>query len=291
MVSNGPRDEFVRLNDLSLHYRDWGDPTATTLLLLHGWSGHARNWDTVAADLSRDFRLVALDQRGHGESQWAPSLADYSTENRVDDVLRLLNALDIQRCIAVGHSSGGGHPAYILGAEHADRLLGIVIVDVGVEALSPTAVDAARDVEGPFIGRTNRSFESPGALFDLARIRREFRRFSDDELHRWLDNNTMLLESGRFTMRFDVTLRGPQGYVVPRGSAEYLREAVRRIPVPTLLIRGEESYTFESAHASRVADAIPECSLVEIPAAAHWPHAENPAAFIAALRAFFRRYE
>src|SRR5207248_2402848 len=62
---------FVNLNGLRFHYLEWGNHAAPPLLLLHGFTGHARQWEYVAGELRADFRVLALDQRGHGDSDRA----------------------------------------------------------------------------------------------------------------------------------------------------------------------------------------------------------------------------
>ena len=58
------RDETVTLDGLRFHYRDWGDPDAPPVVLLHAYLQHARTWDTVARGLADRFRVLALDHRG-----------------------------------------------------------------------------------------------------------------------------------------------------------------------------------------------------------------------------------
>ena len=66
-------DQLIEMNGLRFHYRDWrsAKPDAEDLVLLHGYTGHARSWDWFAERMSDSYRVLALDQRGHGETQWA----------------------------------------------------------------------------------------------------------------------------------------------------------------------------------------------------------------------------
>ena len=75
------RDELVEMRGLRFYYRDWEctKPGAQTLVLLHGYTGHARSWDSFAEAMARDYRVLVLDQRGHGQTQWAPPEA-YGTD-------------------------------------------------------------------------------------------------------------------------------------------------------------------------------------------------------------------
>ncbi|HEY7269991.1 MAG TPA: alpha/beta fold hydrolase, partial [Dehalococcoidia bacterium] len=77
------QDKTIELNGLRFHYRDWEHAGATPLLLLHGYTSHARSWDTFARAMQAKYRVLALDQRGHGETGWA---TDYAPERMVEDV-------------------------------------------------------------------------------------------------------------------------------------------------------------------------------------------------------------
>ena len=98
------RDETVTLDGLRFHYRDWGEPTAPPVVLLHAYLQHARTWDTVARGLADRFRVLALDQRGFGESEWA---ADYHELRLVADVAEFVDALGLGTFSLVGFSIGG----------------------------------------------------------------------------------------------------------------------------------------------------------------------------------------
>jgi len=66
-----PEDKFITANGLNLHYLDRGNPSATSMVLLHGLCGNAHYWDFIAQSMKNDYHVLALDQRGHGDSSWA----------------------------------------------------------------------------------------------------------------------------------------------------------------------------------------------------------------------------
>ena len=101
------RDETLTLNGLRFHYRDWGNPQASPLVLLHGYTSHARSWDTIARRLADRFRVLALDQRGHGESEHA---ADYDEQRLLEDLAAFVDALGLATFAPVGFSIGGSPP-------------------------------------------------------------------------------------------------------------------------------------------------------------------------------------
>src|SRR5579871_1956499 len=87
-------DQLLEMRGLRFHYRDWPAQRAgaADLVLLHGFSGHARSWDAFAEAMTDRYRVLALDQRGHGESAWASPDA-YGVEEMVEDLEGFVRAL------------------------------------------------------------------------------------------------------------------------------------------------------------------------------------------------------
>lgn len=121
------QDRWVELRGLKFHYRDWGGK-GTPVVLLHGLASQSHIFDLVAPLLARNARVVALDQRGHGESS-KPD-AGYDFENVVADLLAFFAALKIKRAILIGHS-WGGNVALQFAATHPDRTAALVFIDGG----------------------------------------------------------------------------------------------------------------------------------------------------------------
>ena len=99
-----PKIHNIRVRDVRLHYVDWeGD--GPTLLLLHGDMRTCRSWDAVSRRLVNDYRVIALDARGHGDSDWTPR--GYRFAERVNDLAGFCEALELRNVIGVAHSTGG----------------------------------------------------------------------------------------------------------------------------------------------------------------------------------------
>ena len=92
---------------LRLNYVDWGNAAAPTLLLVHGSEDHCRSWDWIARRFRRDWHVVALDLRGHGDSDWSAG-GDYGISSYVSDVEAFVDHLGAEPVTLVGHSLGGG---------------------------------------------------------------------------------------------------------------------------------------------------------------------------------------
>src|SRR2546422_6040543 len=100
------RARIVSLHGQRFHYTDWGEVAAPVVVMLHGITGHARAWDDEARALASRFRVVALDQRGHGDSDPAPD-GDYTVATMAGDLAAFADALELTRFSLVGLSMGG----------------------------------------------------------------------------------------------------------------------------------------------------------------------------------------
>lgn len=123
-------DGYVNGAGVRLHYIEWGQQTdKTPLLLLHGLASAARIWDLVAPTLARDRRVVALDQRGHGQSEKPDHGYDFATMS-ADDIAAV-DALGLGERFAVAGHSWGANVALELAAAHPDRVAALILVDGG----------------------------------------------------------------------------------------------------------------------------------------------------------------
>ena len=112
---------------LSLAYREWNGPAdGLPLILLHGITGSSADWRGVAGHLS-GRRVIALDARGHGESEWAPDEA-YGGDQHFADLALALDELEIERCLLAGFSMGGG-VATMAAAALPERVAGVAVID------------------------------------------------------------------------------------------------------------------------------------------------------------------
>ena len=127
-----PLDGWAQSNGVRLHYRDWGGE-GRSMVLVHGLASTSRTWDLTAPLLARRFRVVAIDQRGHGESDRPDSGYDFDTV--ATDLQGFLEALGLERPILVGHSWGGG-VVLKFGRMFQGSTAGICLLDGGTMELS-----------------------------------------------------------------------------------------------------------------------------------------------------------
>lgn len=119
---------LIDVGGVRLAYAVSGPVDAPPLVMLHALGEDATSWDIVAPSFARNWRVYALDLRGHGRSDWP---GEYSLPLMREDLLGFLDALELDRVDLVGHSMGG-IVAYLLAEDHPQRVARLVLEDVPV---------------------------------------------------------------------------------------------------------------------------------------------------------------
>jgi pimeloyl-ACP methyl ester carboxylesterase len=250
---------------------EWGEPGRPGLCFLHGGSAHAHWFDGVAPGFADRYHVVALDQRGHGESQW-PAVPAYATPDFVADLVAVADALGWERMSLVGHSMGG-HNAMSCAGWHPDRIAALVIAD-SRPALPADRLDRMhrRGHRGPW---RHESLTTALASFRL--LPRET--VADPAFLEHLARQGIVERDGRFLYRFDPACNGERRPV----DAWPLLE---RITAPTLLVRAEHSPVLTREMAEEMIKRIARVGVEEIPGAYHHLVLDAPEAFTAVLDRF-----
>src|ERR1700761_8169234 len=271
-------DELIELRGLRFHYRDWASKRADApdLVLLHGFTGHARSWDAFAEAMTDRYRVLALDQRGHGETGWAAA-DQYGTGEMADDLTAFVGALGLDRFTLLGLSMGG-----MVTIEYAGRrpkeLAACVIVDIGPEIVTSGLQRIQTGV------RASDVFASRDEAFAAARAANPV---PPEAHHRHRsDHSLMRTEDGRWTYRYDRALRSP-GALRTRDTEAAWRSCAN-IAVPTLLIRGETSDILAPEIAERMLKTIPNCQFAEVKGSGHSVPLDKPDGFLDAARGFLK---
>ena len=271
-----PQDKSVVVDGLKLHYLAWGTEGKTRMLLLHGLRGHAHSWDDFASSVCQDHHVLALDQRGRGDSGWAKD-GQYTTEAYVADLAGFCKELSLEPFILVGHSMGGRN-AMAYAAQYPDQVRKLVLVDVG-----PTSDPRGVKRIGDEIKAAPEEFDSFEAVMEHAAIGNRYA--SDRVMRRRMQYSTQELPGGRYGWRYDLVIREErrQGTVAPQSD---LWPEVVKIKAPTLIVRGVESDLLTRDTADRMVREIPDAALVEIPMAQHMVFEDNPDEFLQAVQQF-----
>jgi pimeloyl-ACP methyl ester carboxylesterase len=279
-VEPSVRDEYVTLGGLRFHYRDWGHPAAPPLVLLHGYTMHARTWDTFAAAMAAGFRVLALDQRGFGESDWA---SDYHEQRMVGDLGAFADALGLATFAAVGISIGGAAALSYAATcpERVEQLVAFECFTNGDETGDAPWVGSMR----AHLGTLRSLPESVAAPEEAAAAFRPLATYApEDELLHWMRGGLTRRPDGRLGWRYDPVFRTPGSPGRLNASAEELRERLARVRCPALLPVGAESWMVEPTE--RVAAANARAHAVTVPRAGHWVPLDNPRGFLGVVGGF-----
>ena len=268
-----PREAFIEVNGLRLHYLDWGNAAAQPMLLLHGFTSHAHSWDTFAAALQDRFHIVALDQRGHGESDWA---AEYTMASAIGDVDGVVKQLGLHKMVLLGLSMGGIRSIHYTSA-HPDEVERLVIVDIGPAIPASGSARIAAGVQA------QDEFDSEEEALQYLRTGNP--RADEQQMRVRLQYNLMQLPNGKFTWKWDKALRDPTS-PRPRPQPEESWNAVRTITCPTLLVRGAESDVLAAETAERMQREMKDCTLVTIAGSGHPVPMDRPVDFEATVRSW-----
>ncbi|WP_433431010.1 alpha/beta fold hydrolase [Nonomuraea sp. CA-141351] len=115
----------AHVNGIKLVYREEGDPASPPLLLIHGRTANHNDWNGITQHFAARYRVLALDLRGHGASDYPGS---YAVTEMAEDVVALLDHLGIERATLIGHSLGGV-VAYQVAMNHPERVERLVLED------------------------------------------------------------------------------------------------------------------------------------------------------------------
>ena len=270
----------VVLNHLRLHVLEWGDPGLPTVLLLHGGNQSAHAWDLVSLHLADRYHVLALDQRGHGDSEWTRE-ADYSAPAMARDARMLLEREGVTNPIVIGHSMGG-QVALTLTVADPQLARALVIVDVG-----PVVSEEGARTIGNFVTR-NVEFDSIEAFVEQVAGYDPFRQRA--HMERTARYNLVQRVDGKYISKSDRILHDESFRKLRAERAEQVGiEAVREIGVPTLVVRGERSNILTVEAAEEFAAVLSDGSLVTVPDCGHNVQTQNTTGFLAAVRPFLDR--
>jgi pimeloyl-ACP methyl ester carboxylesterase len=262
----------VTLDGLRFSYLEWGPADAPPLVLLHGFTGHALTWRRLAEALP-ERHVYALDQRGHGDSDWAPV---YGARHMVRDIELFTEATDVRRFELLGLSMGGINAIAFAGS-HPEQVDRLVIVDIGPE------IDRAGLTRIGAGVRQSDVFADEDAAFAQARAGNPIPR--DEVLRERVVHNLKPAEGGGLTFKWDKALRDGTA-VRDDYSPEELWRLWDAIDAPTLVVRGELSDILSPEIAHQMVQRNTNAKLAVVPGSGHTVPLDQPELFEATVRAF-----
>jgi len=265
---------------MGFHYLDWGTAGRTPALFLHGGGLNAHTWDIVCLALRERFHCIALDQRGHGDSQWSDTL-DYSTDAHLTDITAFIDALGLERFLLIGMSMGASN-SLAFAARHSERLAGLVLIDI-----QPTMLMDGRRRIQDFVTAP----AELASLDDYIERAMQFNPRRDRALLRFsLLRNLRQQADGAWTWKYDRRhrLQAASGERQAREAAarSALWEGAAQVQCPTLYVRGAESDVTSREEMQSVAARWPNWRFVEVEGAGHTVQGDNPKALLRELETF-----
>jgi pimeloyl-ACP methyl ester carboxylesterase len=274
---------YADLGNIKLHYAEEGE--GDLALLLHGFPDYSLGWKAqLPAVAEAGFRAVAPDMRGYNLSDKPEGIGSYDIDLLVDDVLRLVQALDAPRAHIVGHD-WGAIVAWHFAMRHPEWLERLTIINVPHPAHVPI-----RWILDPV-----QMFKSWYVLFfqlpaipeqrisdnDFANLKRLYfgqkAAFTPEEIEGYI-------EAARRTGN----MSGPINYyrAMMRSALMPRRRTYQRIGHPVLVLWGDNDPALQKSLAEPPADLVPNAEVIHFPDASHWVHKEKPDEVNALLTGF-----
>jgi pimeloyl-ACP methyl ester carboxylesterase len=272
-MSHSYTDLFVTAADgLRLYARDYGPPAggALPVICLPGLTRNSEDFHELAEALSRDAsrprRVLSLDYRGRGRSEWDKDWRRYDLKVELDDCLKVLASSGIGKAVFVG-TSRGGLIAMALGAAHPDRVAGIVLNDIGpvIEAKGLLRIRS-------YVGK----LQEPRTLQEGAGI---LRRMSGDEFPAFTDDQWLRMARGTWhetadgpVLSYDANLMKTLEALDPGKPLPDLWPLFDSLKaVPTLVIRGGNSDLLSDETLRLMMERHPSLTAITVPGQGHAP--------------------
>jgi pimeloyl-ACP methyl ester carboxylesterase len=271
-----PQSREFHLGRMRFHYLDWGNRHLPTIVFLHGGALNAHTWDLCCLALRDDYHCVALDQRGHGDTDWAPE-GDYSVSASLADTKGFVDHLNLDRFILVGMSLGAIN-SLAFAIAHPERLSHLVIIDAGPEMRRPGS-SRIRD----FVTEVQQAVTIDAIIEKALKFNP---RRDPTILRRSLMHNLRQQPDGSWRWKYDTQRFQRLDQEAHRAERARLADGLARIACPSLVVRGGESDVFHEEDAERLAARLPNGRHVTVPRAGHTVQGDNPKDLVAELRRF-----
>lgn len=261
----------VEVDGCPINYLQWGDPSSTGIVFVHGGGAHAHWWTHVAATFDPRIRCVAIDLSGHGDSGRREV---YTLETWTDEVVAVATEAGLSAPIVVGHSMGG-FVTIATAARHPDSLAGAVIVDSPVFQVDAEVTAA----------QSQNSFAAPRLHTDVDEVVRRFRTIPPqahylDYVIDHVARRSLVAVEGGWQWKFDPNFWRAMGGS-PRSSAlPYLSQVACRVA----LFRCEDGLVDREIGRFMYDAMGRSLPVVELPTAGHHPMLDTPLVLITALR-------
>jgi len=268
-------------SDLNLFYYEVGSIDLPTMIMIHGLGDEADTWRHVLHPLSKHCHIIAIDLPGFGRSE-KPKIS-YSPSFYIDSISKMMDALSIKSAILMG-SSLGAIIAHEMAIEQAKRVTGLILVGGALLQKKRMGDVTHLIMQIPYLGEwlytklrknPDAAYESlRNVYYDLDQMPKDDREFLYERVNKrvWSDDQRRAYFS---------TLRETAKWVM--NHQKNLSDHLKRIQIPTLIVRGTFDNLFSKENALDLISIQPEVEFFTIEGAGHLPHQEKPDIFLAKL--------
>ena len=279
VLLSGERTRRIGNGAVGIHVREWGDPEAPAMVLLHGLRGYSGTWRRMAESFADRWRMIAFDARGRGESDWDPG-RNYYTDAYLSDLEAVVDGLGLGRFVLVGHSMGGT-TSYVYAARHPDRLDGLVVEDI----------TAGSSVGGAGFERIVAEMAAlPTRFSGWAEARAYWRKLrpgvADSAIEERLFESMRADDAGGVVWRYDAEGIAATRVAPDPARVVDLHPVIAAIRTPTLVIRGGKSDFCNLAKVCELEAGNPALTHASVAEASHYVHDDAPESFARLVEGF-----
>lgn len=253
---------------MKLHFRELGE--GQPMVILHGLFGFSDNWQTHAKKLAEYYRIILVDLRNHGHSDWSN---DFSYELMAEDLHELFEELDLKKVILLGHSMGG-KVGMLFAQMYPEYLEKLIVVDIGVKEYPMHHQHILNGLHALDLTKINLRSEAERILTE---------HIDSDGVRQFLLKNLYWKEKGKLSWRMNIDVLERELPAILAALPE------KEVMIPTLFIRGELSNYILDEDLDEIQSYFPDSELITILNAGHWVHAEAPDEFIEKVLGFCLR--
>ena len=290
-----PQSSYIFANGIRHHYLEWAPPSVNsvcptvnpTVVLMHATGLCAHSWLPIAQGLATRYRVIALDQRGHGDT--GPSDDGYSFELVGRDLVAVIDTLGIGKLNVVGHSSGG-LATLIAASLLPGHISSACLVETRVGE-SPANSPPGELQERARRTRMKRSvWESRDVMYQAYRQRVAFKDWSEDSFAAFITGGTRLLPDGRAELKCSPTV---EALFYEQRDALQVSQYFRGLDARFLLLLGAypEAQTLDDVGVRRFRESIPGAQVKPMSIGSHFLPMEHPERVLEEIWKFFSEEE
>ena len=261
---------------MKLNFKKLG--TGSPLVILHGLYGMSDNWLSIGKQLSEYFQVYLVDQRNHGNS---PHAASQTYNDMAEDLLEFLNDNSIERATLLGHSMGGKTVMHFA-LKYPERVTRLIVADIAPKSYSSAHSEAPQAQLHLNIinGMLSVDFSKVKTRNDIANQLKDY--VPDKRVIQFLLKNLKKDANNRFSWKLNVeALRDNLPHIL-----KGIETGSSKADFPVLFLKGENSKYITENDYEQIRSIFPFAEIVTIFDAGHWLHAEQPEAFLNAIKEF-----